>query len=74
MTIRCMRIAYACWISEATDTQSKYVRITAVPQQQWLHEDASMLHFTYIASLVYQAIRLFIFVRIIKEVRRLNIF
>jgi len=48
-----MRIA--CWISKATDTQSKYVRITALPQQQWLHEDASMLHFTYIASLVYQA-------------------
>jgi hypothetical protein len=48
MTIRCKRIA--CWISEATDTQSKYVRIIALPQQQWLHKDASMLHYTYIAS------------------------
>ena len=53
MTIRRMRIA--CWMSETNDTRSKYVRITALPQQQWLHEDASMLHYTYIASLVYQA-------------------
>jgi hypothetical protein len=73
MTVRCKRIA--CWISEVTDTQSKYVRIIALPQQQWLHKDASLLHYTCIASPVYQCIlRLFIFVSVIEEVRPLTIF
>ena len=41
MAIRRMRIA--CWISEAIDTRSEYVIIIAFPQQQLLHECASML-------------------------------
>jgi hypothetical protein len=49
MTIRRMRIA--CWISKATDTHSEYVILIAFPLQ-WLHERASMLHYTYIACLV----------------------
>jgi hypothetical protein len=37
----CMR--FACWITKATDTQSEYVILIACPQQQKLHERASML-------------------------------
>ena len=40
--IRCM--PFACWITKATDTHSEYVMPMAFPQQQWLHECASMLH------------------------------
>ena len=52
MTIWSMRIA--CWISEATDTNSDYVIFIDFPLQQWLHESASMLRYTstYIAFLV----------------------
>jgi hypothetical protein len=50
-----------CWLDnveeygrvwQATDTHSEYVILIAVPRQQWLHERASMLRYTYIASLV----------------------
>jgi len=34
------------------DTQLEYVKIIVFPLQQWLHERASILRFTYIASLV----------------------
>jgi hypothetical protein len=50
MTIWCMRIA--CFIPKATNKHSHYVILIAFPQQQWLHERASMLHYTYIACLV----------------------
>jgi len=43
--IRRMRIA--CRIPKATTTHSAYVILVAFPQQQWLHERASMLHYTY---------------------------
>jgi hypothetical protein len=49
-TIRRMRIA--CWIPKATNTHSEYVILIVVPLQQWLHERASMLRYTYIACLV----------------------
>jgi hypothetical protein len=48
--IRLMR--FACWVTKATDTYSEYVMLTAFPRQQWLRESASILHYTYIASLV----------------------
>jgi hypothetical protein len=48
--IRCM--CFACWVTKATDTRSGYVILTAFPQHQWTHECASMLCYTYIASLV----------------------
>ena len=35
-----------------TDTHSEYVILTALPLQQWLHENASILHCTYITSRV----------------------
>ena len=41
MAIRGMR--FACWISKTTETHSEYLIIIAFPQQQCLHERASML-------------------------------
>jgi hypothetical protein len=49
-TIRRMRIS--CWLTKATNTHSGYAILIAFPQQQWLHDRASMLRHTYIASLV----------------------
>ena len=48
---RCMHCA--CWIPYATETHLEYVILTAFPQQQWLHERASMLRYAWIACLVY---------------------
>jgi hypothetical protein len=45
-----MRIAY--WVPKATNTHTGCVILIAFPQQQWLHERASMLRYTYIACLV----------------------
>jgi hypothetical protein len=49
MTIRRMRIV--CWIPLATNKLSGYVILGAFPLQQWLHEGASMLRYTYTACL-----------------------
>jgi hypothetical protein len=49
VTLRDMRIAY--WITNATNTHSEYV-ILALLLQQWLHERASVLYYTYITCLV----------------------
>jgi hypothetical protein len=46
------RMCFACWITKATDTHSEYVILIAFPLQQWSRERASILHYTYIASLV----------------------
>ena len=50
--IRRMRVAY--WIPETSDTHSEYVRVIIIAflQQHWLHDGASVLRYTYIASLV----------------------
>ena len=48
MTIRRMR--FACLINNATNTYSEYILVIVFPQQQWLRERASMLHYTYIVS------------------------
>jgi len=50
MTIWRTRIAR--WIPKAKNTQSEYVIFTAFLLQQWLHERASMLRYTYSACLV----------------------
>ena len=50
MTIRRMRIA--CWIPKATNTHSEYVILIAFPLQQWLHELASVLRYTYLVCLI----------------------
>ena len=47
--IRHMRIA--CGIPKTTNTQSEYVILIACPRQQWLHERASVLRYTYVACL-----------------------
>ena len=51
MTIRHMRIAY--WVPKATNTHSQYVILIAFSLQQWLHEQALMLRYTYIACVTY---------------------
>jgi hypothetical protein len=39
-------------VTKDTDTHSEYVILNAFPQQQWLHERASLLSYMYIACLV----------------------
>ena len=43
-----MRIA--CWVPEATNTQSECVILTAFALRQWLHERARTLRYTFIAG------------------------
>ena len=45
------RMCIACWIPEDIDTHSECVIIIAFPRNQWLHERASMLRYTYIVVL-----------------------
>jgi hypothetical protein len=40
-------------IHKSTNTHSEYVILIDFPQQQWLHERASMLRYTYIACLLW---------------------
>jgi len=40
------RMHIACWITKATNTRPEYVILIAFPQQQWLQERATMLHYT----------------------------
>ena len=37
------RMRFACLLSKATGTHSKYLIFIAFPRQQWFHERASML-------------------------------
>jgi hypothetical protein len=41
-----------CRLLKATNTHSEYVILIAFPLQQWLHNRASVLRYTYIARLV----------------------
>jgi hypothetical protein len=50
MTIWRMSVEY--WVTKATNRHSEYVILIAFPLQQWLYECTSLLHCTYIASLV----------------------
>jgi len=45
-----MRIVF--WVPKATNIYSENVTLIDFPVQQWLHESASMLRYTYIACLV----------------------
>ena len=56
MTVWRMRIA--CWITTATNTNTEYVILIALPLQQWLHTRASMLRFTFIVSPVAYAFQI----------------
>jgi len=44
-----MRIA--CWIFNSANKQREYTILIDFPLQQWMNESASMLCYTYIASL-----------------------
>ena len=46
------RMRLACWVTKATDTHSQCLILTAFSRQQWLRERATILRYTYIASLV----------------------
>jgi hypothetical protein len=37
------------WVPKATNTQSEYATLIAFVLQQWLHEHASLLRYTYFA-------------------------
>jgi hypothetical protein len=52
------RMRFACWINEATDTQSEHVIFIVFPQQNWLSERTSMLRYTYIFCLVMRKLNL----------------
>jgi hypothetical protein len=54
MIIRRMRIA--CWIPNATNTHLEHVIIIASRLQQWLHKRAALLHYMYVACLVFYLI------------------
>ena len=41
------RLRIASWILKATNSHSEYVLLNAFPPQQWLHESASLLLYTY---------------------------
>jgi len=43
---------FECWITKAADTHSEYAILITFPQQQWLQERASVLHYTYIVLFV----------------------
>jgi hypothetical protein len=47
------RMRFACRMTKAADTHSKYVIFIAFPLQKWLHERASMLRYTCTACLVH---------------------
>ena len=47
------RIRISRWVPKARNRHSEYVISIAFPLQQWLHERAPMLRYTYIASLVF---------------------
>ena len=46
------RMRTACCIPKVTKTHAQYVIRIAFPIQQWLHESASLLPYTYIAFIV----------------------
>ena len=50
MTVWRMRLVF--WIPKPTNTHSGYVILTAFQQQQWLHELAPLLRYTYSACRV----------------------
>jgi len=51
------RMRIACCVPKATEIQSEYVILTALPLQKWLHECASVLPYTYTACLVVTSCR-----------------
>ena len=52
LLVKTWRMRVAFWINKATDTHSEYVLLIPFPQQQRLHENASILRYSDIARLV----------------------
>jgi hypothetical protein len=50
--IKIWRMRIACRIPKATNTLSEQAILVTFPLQQWLHERASILRYTYIAFLL----------------------
>ena len=46
------RMRFACWIIKAKNTHSVCTIISACPRQQWLHQSAAILGYTYIIRIV----------------------
>jgi len=46
---------FADWITKTKYIGSEHVTLIALPLQQWFHESASMLRYTYRDTLIYQA-------------------
>jgi len=46
------RTRFLCWIPKATNTHSQYAILIAFLLQQWLHDRASLLRYTYIGCIV----------------------
>ena len=46
------RMRFACWMPQATNTDSEYVILIAFPRQQCFLESTSMLPYTYITCRV----------------------
>jgi len=61
------RTRIASWIPKATDTHSEYVILFAFPLQQWLHENTSMAHYTYIVCLVCMLLIIRIFPSVVRN-------
>jgi len=53
--MKILRMRIACWIPEAANTHKEYVILIAIPLQQWLHERASVLRYTYTGCIVITA-------------------
>ena len=47
-----MRLRTSCWISRNTNTHSECGTLIVFPLQQWLHERALLLRYTFITCLV----------------------
>jgi hypothetical protein len=48
------RLQYgACWIPKATNTHTGWIMFINFPLEQWFHERASLLRYTYIVSPVF---------------------
>jgi hypothetical protein len=52
LQVTAWRMRIACWIPKATNAHSGCVMLIAFLLQQWLHERAFLLRYTYIGCLV----------------------
>ena len=44
------RMRFVCWIPEATNTHSGCVMLTAIQQQQWMHERTLAALFYFLSA------------------------